>query len=290
MLVIAVCVVVFLAGVLAVARWGGCTVAVPARSAGTEGTAATGRMSVGEVARRYVWWVTVAAVGGIGAGVVAGAGGRLVMRLLAAASPDAHGRITEAAEVVGVISVEGTIALVVFGGLPAGVLSVILFLVIRRWLPSGYVGGFCFGLLLLLLVSTRLDPLRPDNFDFRIVGPGWLALSTFGVLIVADGMLVAALVGRYSRSLPLLATPPRTNDRRTVARYWPLVLLVALLPFAIVALAGGVAVVLGSLVLRTMPWLRSSRVILAGRALLVVAALVSLPSFVRAASTILSAS
>jgi len=286
MFIIAACVVVFAAGLFAVARWGGCAVATPDRL----GAVAVGRMPVGELARRYVWWVTVAAVGGIGAGVFATVGGRLVMRLLAATSPDAQGRITEAAEVVGVISIPGTIALFIFGGLPAGVLSVLLYLVIRRWLPSGYLGGFCFGLLLLLLASTRLDPLRPGNFDFRIVGPGWLSLSTFGLLIVLHGMLVAALVARYSQSLPLLATPLRANDRRTIPRYWPLLLVLVLIPLVILALVGGVAVAVGSLLVRNTMWWHSRRLILAGRLLLVAAALVSLPSFVSAANTILSAS
>lgn len=284
MFIIAACVVVFAVGLIAVARWGGCAIAVPDRPEAIE------RMPVGEVARRYVWWVSVAAAGGIGAGVFAAVGGRLVMRLLAATSPDARGRLTEAAEVVGVITVEGTIALFIFGGLPAGVLSVILYLVIRRWLPSGVLGGFCFGLLLLLLVSTRLEPLRPGNFDFRIVGPGWLSLLTFGLLIVLHGMLVAAVVGRYSQSLPLLATPLRTNDRATTARYWALVPLLVLFPLAILAFIGGVAVLLGSLLVRNTAWLRSRHMIIAGRVLLVAAALVSLPNFVSAANTILAAS
>jgi len=284
MFIIAACVVVFLASLFAVARWGGCAVAAPARQE------ETGRMPVGEVAYRYVWWVTVAAVGGVGAGVFAGVGGRLIMRLLAATSPGTQGRITEAGQVVGAITVDGTLALFIFGGLPAGVLSVILYLVIRRWLPSGRLGGFCFGLLLLLLASTRLEPLRPGNFDFSVVGPGWLALSTFGLLAVLHGMLIAAIVGRYSQSLPLLAAPLRTNDRRTIVRYWPLVPLVVLYPLVILALLVGVAVVLGSRLVRNTKWWRSRRLLVAGRVLLVAAALAGLPSFVSAASTILSAS
>lgn len=284
MLVIAACGVIFLACLVAVALWGGAAVRVPDRQG------ATGRMPSGEVARRYLWWLTVAAVAGLGAAVFAGVGGRLVMRLLAATSPDAQGRITEAAEVVGVISVEGTVALFIFGGLPAGVLSVILYLVVQRWLPAGRLGGFSFGVLLLLLASTRLEPLRPDNFDFSIVGPGWLALSTFGLLVVAHGMLVAALFGRFSQSLPMLKAPLRTNDRRTIVRYWPLVPVVVLFPLALLALAVGLAVVTGSrLVPSTRLW-RSSRLVTAGRVLLVAGAVASLPSFVSAASIILALS
>jgi len=67
--VIVACVAGLLAGLFALARWGGCSIAVPDRSG------AAGRMSVGDVTRRYVWWVTLAAVGGIGAGVFAAVGG-----------------------------------------------------------------------------------------------------------------------------------------------------------------------------------------------------------------------
>ncbi len=61
----------------------------------------SGRPAAGEVISRYLWWVTVATVAGLGAGLYAGVGGRLVMRLLAETSPDAQGRLTEADEVVG---------------------------------------------------------------------------------------------------------------------------------------------------------------------------------------------
>ncbi len=93
------------------------------------------------------------------------------MRLLAATSPEARGRITEAGEVVGVISVEGTVALIIFGGLFAGGLAVAPYLLLRRWLQQGYLGGLGYGVLLLLLVGARLDPLRPDNIDFVVLGP-----------------------------------------------------------------------------------------------------------------------
>ena len=61
------------------------------------------------VARRYIWYVTVASVSGLASGIpVAGAGGRLGMRLLAATAGDAaQGRMTEADEVVGRITIGG---------------------------------------------------------------------------------------------------------------------------------------------------------------------------------------
>ena len=59
--------------------------------------------------RRYLWYLTLAISSGVGAGILAaGAGGRLVMRLLAVtAGPDAQGRVTEAEQVIGRITVDG---------------------------------------------------------------------------------------------------------------------------------------------------------------------------------------
>src|SRR4051794_28856558 len=60
-----------------------------------------------EVARRFVWYSAITLTAGIVAGItVIGAGGRLAMRLLAVtAGDDAQGRITEADQVVGAITV-----------------------------------------------------------------------------------------------------------------------------------------------------------------------------------------
>jgi hypothetical protein len=79
-----------------------------------------GRPPVGLVVRRYLWYLTLAISAGVGAGILAaGAGGRLVMRLLAVtAGPDAQGRITEADQVVGRISLDGSLRARGHGGHP----------------------------------------------------------------------------------------------------------------------------------------------------------------------------
>jgi hypothetical protein len=56
--------------------------------------------------------------------------------------------------------------------------------------------------------SKRLEPLRRDNPDFDLVGPGWLSVATFAALVVFHALLVAALAGRLSRAVPLLAALP----------------------------------------------------------------------------------
>lgn len=72
-----------------------------------------------ELASRTVRAVVVGIVGGIVAVVlVAGLGGRLMMRVLAATSGDsAQGLVTEAKETVGDVTLSGSVGFVVFNGI-----------------------------------------------------------------------------------------------------------------------------------------------------------------------------
>ncbi len=79
MAVIVVCVVLVLAGLAAVVRWGGMAVEPPPAPA-ADVADPTDRPPVGLVVRRYLWYLTVAMGSGVAAGVLAaGAGGRLVV-------------------------------------------------------------------------------------------------------------------------------------------------------------------------------------------------------------------
>jgi hypothetical protein len=282
MAVIVVCVLLVLAGIVAVIRWGDLTVQPPPAPAG----GAAGRPAVGQVLRHYLWYATVALTVGIAAGTVAaGAGGRLVMRLLAVtAGPDAQGRVTEADEIVGRITADGTVGFLIFIGLSFGLVTTTVYLLVRRWLPAGRTGGLVFGALLLIVASTRVDPLRASNPDFSLVGPDWVAVAAFLALGLLQGMVIAALAGRYSRALPPLSAEPRA-----IAAYAPLVLLLfplfVLIP---VFLAGGLLALIGSQI-RPLPALwHDRRVVVAGRVALIVVGLAALPGFVAALAQILT--
>ena len=97
MAVIIFCVMLVLVGLVAVVRWGGLAVEPPPVPA-PDAPGSTDRPPASLVVRRYLWYLAVALVSGAGAGILAaGAGGRLVMRLLAlTARADAQGRIAEA--------------------------------------------------------------------------------------------------------------------------------------------------------------------------------------------------
>ncbi len=271
-----VCALLVLVGVAAVAAWGALSLEPIARSPSTT------------AGQRYLWNVTVAVAAGLGSGVLmAGAGGRLAMRLLAATAGDgAQGRVTEADEIVGRITTGGTIGFVIFVGLFFGFATGVLYMLVRRWLPAGRSGGLVYGALLLVVAGTRIDPLRSENPDFDIVGPGWVALVVFAALVVTHGMLVAALAARFSRALR-----PFTRSRSAVA-YAPLALLLPVFP-ALLALAAVGAVTVA--VSRANPRVGEEgiaeravgpRTLVAGRAVLVAAALISLPGFVSAVAHI----
>ena len=185
MVVIAACAVLFAAGIVLALR--------PPRKAGEAAPTPT--------LRRLV----AAALGaGLVAGVlVAGAGGRLVMRLLALTSSEVEGSLTEGGATVGDISLDGTLGLILFGGVPAGLLSGALYALVRPALPPGRAGGLALGVMLLVLAATRIDPMRSDNFDFGLLGPPWLAVLAFTILALLQGVLVVALAERWA---------PRTGD------------------------------------------------------------------------------
>jgi hypothetical protein len=268
------CGVLVVGGLAATARWGGLSFQT------LDGAAPV------TAAQRYFWNLTVAVTAGVGAGLlVAGTGGRLVMRLLAVTAGDqAQGRRTEAEEVVGRISAGGTIGFVVFTALFFGLATGIVYILVRRWLPAGRLGGLAFGALLLVLVGSRIEPLRADNPDFDLVGPSWLALATFGALVVIHGMLVAALAARYSRSLA-----PFSAGSRAWLGYAPLLLLAPIFPvLAFFGAGGAVAFLVGKAAgppSEFHPGM-SHRALIGGRAVLCVAALVALPGFVSAVTDI----
>src|SRR5215207_6634490 len=109
--VIGACVVLVLVGAAMVIRWG----ALSSRSGGELDPGSPRAKGVVRSLRSALLWVAIAFASGLVAGALAaGAGGRLVMRMLALTSPGAHGELTEADEIVGRISANGTEELIGF--------------------------------------------------------------------------------------------------------------------------------------------------------------------------------
>jgi hypothetical protein len=273
--VVIVCLALVLLGAVLAVRWGHLDFQPPPPAEDP---------TFAEQAKRAVWYLDLLTIGGIVSGILgAGAGGRLAMRLLAATAGDrAQGAITEADEVVGRITVDGTIGFMIFVGLFVGLLTATIYLVLRHWLPEGRVGALVLALVLLAALSTRLDPLRSNNPDFRLVGPDWLAVLVFLALGVFHALVLVAVMARLSRALPLLSRTPRV-----ALAYAPMLLLGVLSLFTVAT----VAVLLAGALLSTKPNVRrvwtGPRTMVAGRVVIAVVVLAFLPTFVAAVSDIL---
>jgi len=161
--------------------------------------------TVGQAAAAALRSLGTALSAGIVSGLaVAGLGGRLVMRVLAVTSgDDVQGFTTEADETVGEITLGGTIAFLVFVGLAAGAFAALVYLLLRRALPvTAGPAGLLLGVVLLGTIGVA-DPLSPDNVDFDILEPVWLAV----LLVVATGLLLGTTFTAVTAWL--LAREPR---------------------------------------------------------------------------------
>jgi hypothetical protein len=192
-----------------------------------------------QVLRRFLRTASLGMVAGAVAGIlVLGFGGRLAMRILAATSGDhVQGLLTDAEERVGEITVGGTVGLILFVGLLGGIAGGLVYVAVRRWLPErAWVAGLLYGVLIMGL--ARADPLDPDNTDFDILRPVWLAIVLFAVLFPLFGVVLGALAARLDRAYPTISARPGA-----LAAHAPLLVL-ALAPPLLVALAAaaGVAV------------------------------------------------
>ncbi len=174
--------------------------------------------------------------GFVAGGLVAGLGGRLVMRVLAATSGDgAQGRLTDAEERVGEITLGGTIGLVIFVGLLIPVVTSFVFILIRRLLPGrAWVTGAVYGLFLLATFGVS-DPLSRDNSDFTILEPLWLAVGLVCLTAILFGTTFAAIAARLDSTLVPIAALRTKAPRRHKVAYASLVLLVVATPILAVA-------------------------------------------------------
>ena len=249
--------------------------------------AAEGPAGAATPLRALVWiWAVGVLTGLVVAVLVVGPAGRLAMRLLAVTSPGAQGVLTEADQVVGDITLSGTVGFFVFAGLPFGVVVGIGYALTSFILPRGLLGGALFGAATLVVFGGAIDPLRGENRDFDILGPGWLAVTAFSVMSVLTGMVTASVAGRLAAAL------------RAPTLWWTVWLLpVGLVAAAMLAAApAALAVVLVGCVLfvgalrvpperRATVWGRGRRLL---QAALTAAVAVTAPGFVSALASIVA--
>lgn len=133
--------------------------------------------------------------------IVGGLGSRLVMRLAAIAAGSAVQGITTAnGNRVGEITLDGTIGLIVFGGVFTGIFGGLLYASLRPWLaPFGRWRGFIFGLGILGLAGSLI--LDEANSDFIILRPPLLNVAMFAALFPIFGIALVPVFDRTVRAL-----------------------------------------------------------------------------------------
>lgn len=151
----------------------------------------------------------VLAAGFVGGFLGFGLGGRLLMRVLAATSPDAQGRLTEADEVVGEVTAGGTVFLVVLLTV-LGLVGAVAYHALRALLPArSLAAGAVVGAIGGGLLIRPSDLLDPGNRDFEILEPTWLAVATCVALIAVGALATAVLVDRWVPRWPKAAVSVR---------------------------------------------------------------------------------
>lgn len=137
---------------------------------------------------------SLAAIGaaGILVGVPAGLLSRAIMKIGAlAGGPVVAGVHTANGNVVGDLTVSGTLALVVFAGVVPAVAAGLLYLGVRPWLLRlGRWRGVALGAYGLALTSFGVV-LEPGNNDFVRFGPAALNVAMFAALFIAVGIAIA---------------------------------------------------------------------------------------------------
>jgi hypothetical protein len=150
-----------------------------------------------------------AAIAGVFAGVLTGGVlGRIAMRITALTAGEAdQGRLTDAEEVVGAITLEGTRGLIIFIGSFAGFYGGVLYAGARPWLANtGRLRGLAFGA--LLLASGGWLVIEHENFDFHEFGYATLNIAMYVAIFLAFGIVVAPVFEWVVRRIPDVALRP----------------------------------------------------------------------------------
>jgi hypothetical protein len=136
-------------------------------------------------------------VGFVGAGL----GSRLAMRIAALLVPQANGLLTENDFPIGRITLEGTIGLVLFGGLAATLFLAVTWVVIAPWLPRRLAPRALVAVPIAIAfgAGALIDARNPD---FSVLRRDPLVVATLVTLIAALGPAMALADAWLDRILP----------------------------------------------------------------------------------------
>lgn len=132
---------------------------------------------------------------------VAGFGGRLVMRYATILHEGSVGVFTENGEVIGHISLNGTLALMTFGGLAMGLLAGTIWVIVSPWIPGrGLARALVTALAAIALGTPPL--VQRTNPDFVVLGNDPVVVVMLVGLVGLVGFSIALVDGALDARLP----------------------------------------------------------------------------------------
>ncbi|MGB7860047.1 MAG: hypothetical protein WBM90_06080 [Acidimicrobiia bacterium] len=157
------------------------------------------RLALNRLARRIGLLSVSALISGV---VVGGIGGRIFMRISAvAAGPEMIGRITENGNRVGEFTVFGTLTLIIFVGVFAGLAGSAILVAVDPWLRwMGPVIGLGYAVTSLAITGIGEGF---ETVDFLILQPRALNVTMFISLHVLFGVTVGGLYWLLNRQVPI---------------------------------------------------------------------------------------
>ncbi len=137
--------------------------------------------------------------------LVAGVGGRIVMRAAALLVPEAAGQATDNGNRIGEITLGGSLSLVLVGGLFFGLLGAIIWVVVSPWIPGG--GRTRAVLAMPIAVSlTGIALIQARNPDFVVLRYDATTVVLLLALLALAGLAIAGFDRWLDRRLPAAAT------------------------------------------------------------------------------------
>lgn len=133
--------------------------------------------------------------------LVAGVGGRVVMRAAALLVPEAAGRFTENGNRVGDVTFSGTLGLVIVGGLFFGLAGATVWVVVSPWLPGGTRRRAVLAMPVAVAL-TGISLVQSSNPDFRILRHDVATVAMLLVLLAVAGLVISVFDSWLDQRLP----------------------------------------------------------------------------------------
>jgi hypothetical protein len=170
----------------------------------------TGRLSLGRLAEP-LRDIARGGLAGLLAGiVVAGIGGRIVMRAAALLVPEAAGRFTENGNQIGEITLAGTLGLVLAGGLFFGLFGAVVWVVVSPWIPGGARTRAVLAMPIAVSL-TGIALVQARNPDFQVLRHDPNTVVLLLALVALAGLTIAGLDAWLNRRLPVAGISGRAD-------------------------------------------------------------------------------